>query len=323
MYAVDDASAKIATQEPGPSCMAIAELVGLWPRGAIEVATTNYDFLLESAVRAQAQKNGDLFGDHQDPPVVDALPGEDGPQIQQDGTLLVRHIHGALDRKTSKYDMKPAVLGEAEYYLVQKEDSWQSKWLTGRLTKARCLFIGASMTDANVLRFLKLAGATGSKHFALIMRRPSAVPVLADAQDLWEQATSARWGAFGIEALYPHYYADVAAFLDELGRRRRRRNIAKKPLASDRLPRRLTKWHSKISKSLLPVDGPRFSKAQDKITSLLSAGPQEARALIADTPGVADCRFGLQLWTVNARGDELVLWGSNQMPGEIQRRWHR
>lgn len=49
LYDPGAGDAKIATQEPGPSARRIADLLPLWPRGAVEVVTTNYDLLLEHA----------------------------------------------------------------------------------------------------------------------------------------------------------------------------------------------------------------------------------------------------------------------------------
>jgi hypothetical protein len=318
LYATDATSSKIATKEPGPSARNVAQLLPLWRRGAVEIVTTNYDLLLEralEAVFAHRARDGEpsFVGDDADTSSVTAVrPGRSEPFIDEDGVLRVRHLHGALNRTKSADDQLPAVLGERDFYDVLSSDAWQLDWFGARLADTPCLFVGASMTDANVLRFLHASSSgTAALHTALITGARDPLPGV-EARDLWKITTSARWAAFGVEALYPDYYADTAAFLDELARRRRRRLDGKRPIFSDRRPERLRRWHRQISKTVLPVGGPRFTAAQDQMTLALTGYLEDARDLLAGSPGVADCHFGLQLWVPDAEGATLVLWGSSQ-----------
>ena len=137
------------------------------------------------------------------------------------------------------------------------------------------------MTDANVLRFLHTSAVAGSpRHTALVTASRHSLPEGSRAATLWEQTTTSRWAQFNVEALYPQYYADTAAFLDELARRRRRRLTGKKPLVNDRLPKRFAKWQTAISKSVLPTAGARFSQAQDEITEVLTDHLETAKNFI-------------------------------------------
>jgi hypothetical protein len=317
LYETGSKSAKIATQLPGPSALRLAELVPLWPRGGVEIVTTNYDLLLEEALREVFARRVDAglasfaHDDSSHAPVSDVRPGADEGLIDASGTMRVRHLHGALGRKKGPDDRLPAVLGEHDFYDVMSPGTWQLDWFSRRLAEAPCLFVGASMNDANVLRFLH-ASATGNPlHTALISGTRDPLPA-GPAADLWQDTTTKRWADFDVTALYPRYYADTAAFLDELGRRRRRRLDKQKLLASDRRPARLQKWHAQISKTVLPLKGPKFAVAQDAMTTALTAYLADAKDLLLGSPKVADCHYGLQLWIPDDAGTKLVMWGSSQ-----------
>jgi hypothetical protein len=310
---------RIETQEPGPSARALVSLIGAWEPGRLEICTTNYDLLLERALELRLEEvaalGGSLFVNDATVSVTGAASGRDEDQVSADGRFTIRHLHGALDKKSGPHDLLPAVLGEADYHGVQKPDSWQSEWIEPRLTSSTWLFVGASMSDANVLRYLQSAREPGRPpHFALLTRGQAAQPHDPQALSLWTKATTARWNDFGVQALYPEYYADVAAFLDELARRRIRRAAGRKPAPSDRLPQRLKRWHGKVTKNqgLLPQGGKAFADRQDEMTEILTELTDQAVHLVRDTPGVADCNFGLQLWIPDAAATKLVMWGSSQ-----------
>ena len=132
------------------------------------------------------------------------------------------------------------------------------------------------MSSASCIRLLWLARPATRRS----SQQAGSLPEGSRAATLWEQTTTSRWAQFNVEALYPQYYADTAAFLDELARRRRRRLTGKKPLVNDRLPKRFAKWQTAISKSVLPTAGARFSQAQDEITEVLTDHLETAKNFI-------------------------------------------
>ena len=105
----------------------------------LTILTTNYDDLLERAllgagagkrqIRSYVQRRAQL------PPA--AIP--------------VTHLHGFAGREGKP---KALVLTEEQYHRMQRGSSWQEEYVTERLENSLCLFIGTSLTDPNLIRYL-------------------------------------------------------------------------------------------------------------------------------------------------------------------------
>jgi hypothetical protein len=308
-----DADGRVVARQFGPTARAVAKLVEQWPLGKLEVVTTNYDLLLEMAIdEMAADRSPD--GVHG---TVGAIAGQGGDQVLAD-RLVVRHLHGALDVSgDSSSDLRPVVLAEGDYQQVQGEDSWQRNFMLGRLMTSTCVFVGASMTDVNVLRFLRLANAVGGsrQHFALLTRQPASPSIEEKFTEALRDSAQARWAEFSVEVLYPDYFLETSQFLEELVRRRRAVNLgmpADQP--EDRYRARLARWQAAMLATTMPVTPlDKFIEAQDRANDALAKWLAE---FVKAMPGNvrADCTretFGLQLWTVQDEGASLLLWAQS------------
>jgi len=293
----------------GPTARAVAKLIRLWPIGAVEIVTTNYDFLLERAADEGLHADGSA--------PTGARAGQGGPQIEG-GRFTVRHLHGALGPGDGESDLKPIVIAEADYHLLQGDDAWQRELMITRLRESNCIFVGASMTDVNVLRFLRLArdeGPTTHRHFALLTRPPQDSPSAAKVTAALRAAAQARWAEYGVEVLYPDYFLETSQFLEELARRRQAGNAGRlldRP--EDRYQQRLGSWQDAMERTALPRRPlERFVDAQDRANHALGEWLVE---LVNAMPGRlrASCTretFGLQLWIAQDKGDSLLLWAQS------------
>lgn len=190
-----------AALQPGPLAGAIAELQRASGRH-MRIATTNYDELLEGALRALPDRTWSYVKTY----VQQRGPGAD--------TVVVNHLHGVLGKRTRG----KIILSEGDYHRMQRtSERWQQKMVAAFLSDpgAKCLFVGVSLTDSNMLRYLYNHAA--GRHYALFVR-----PEVADntEQAAWEEAETLRWRRLGITPLYADNYADVTQFVHELAYRR-------------------------------------------------------------------------------------------------------
>jgi hypothetical protein len=192
--------------QPGPSARAISDLRPLWPDGNFEVVTTNYDPLVVNAITDQIKTDSSTS--------LTSARAARGGDLITNKRFAVRHLHGALDPQAKPgREVKPVVLAEADYHEVQETDSWQRLLLVDLLRQSPCLFVGASMTDANVLRFLRMASTKPSahQHVALLTRTAGRLAHDPAVDAALERSSANRWKEFGVRALYPPYYTDTAS----------------------------------------------------------------------------------------------------------------
>lgn len=154
----------------------------------VELFTTNYDDLLEQALTGEGVQCNPRCRWYNHP----------SPEI-----VRVHHIHGFLGREEKSDDI---VVGSLDYDRVAQAGSdWPGEELGASLAKGPILFVGASMTDPNLLRILaKLrnrstgqAGEEGAaqygRHVLLLARQGLQVPKKHGVkfhgllQNLWER----------------------------------------------------------------------------------------------------------------------------------------
>ena len=132
---------------PGPSARAVAAIVAAWGAQNTTVVTTNYDRLLEKAL----EEYGAAVGPVRSVTEVDDLDDEDG-------VCRVVHLHGLVTPTRSSSEV---VLAEADYFDMQEPDQWQERFFQELLSDTTCVFVGASMSDPNLLRYLWRARSRG------------------------------------------------------------------------------------------------------------------------------------------------------------------
>lgn len=206
---------------PGPIADQIAGLRRQY-RTRVQVVTTNYDKLIETALR-----NNGFTSVH--------ARVSDAPSPT--GFVVVNHLHGYLHNIEGRDKL---VLTESHYLKLQTADEtpWQESLMKTALRESDCLFIGASLTDPNLIRYLHGNGSLpkpSRKPIVVLVRQgehaghfgqPSrACPLqgfevggdesIQLASDL-EEAYVARWKSCQVQPVFLDHYGDVAQLLSEV-----------------------------------------------------------------------------------------------------------
>lgn len=275
---------------PGPTSQQIAFLSEVF-NDDLRLVTLNYDDLVEQALK---RRNLSPF----------AIATED--HHVPDGHTGIFHLHGYLGR-----DGRPQgrlILSEADYMQMQDGSSWQQSLVTTALMDSTLVFVGASMLDPNVIRYLhgvKPPNAEQLHRFALFVRQgtyDSSVPTAI--RSAREKALAQRWKALGVTAVYLDHFTDVAQVLFEIGQRRR--------LAENSVPlsERAPNWVSTVQAELLGCDDDTlFLPSQETINELLVNALRKAREVVESRLGQEwDETLQLALWLVDRTGTELTNW---------------
>jgi hypothetical protein len=276
---------------PGPIARAIPGLREAF--GAdLRVMTLNYDDLIEQAYRQDGR--------------FDPWPLATDDHRVPDGKVGVVHLHGYLGR-----DGRPAgrlVLSEADYMEMQRAASWQQTYVNGALMDSTVVFVGTSMLDPNVIRYLHDVRPSTARpsRFALFVRQGTyADDVPQDVRTAREQALARRWEALGVVAVFVDHYTDVAQVLSEAARHRelgRERYVALRDRAGE--------WIEAVEREILGLhDDARFPAAQGVLSGLLRSALARA---VAEAERLGGRRWEetlqLALWLVDAEGGHLTNW---------------
>jgi hypothetical protein len=278
---------------PGPIARQIPVLLDAFGPTDLRVMTLNYDDLLEQACRQDARLE------------PYALTTED--QRIPAGKVGIVHLHGYLGR-----DSRPVgqlVLSEADYMEMQRGASWQERLVGTALMDSTVVFVGTSMLDPNVIRYLHgVSAPTGDQHarFALFVRQGTySEDVPHDVRAARERALGQRWEALGVGAVFVDHYTDVAQILAEIARRRR--------LGADgyvSLPDRAGEWIGTIQRDILGWhDDNRFRESQRVVNGLLRSALNQAVAGAERLSGETWVEtLQLALWLVDPNGEKLTNW---------------
>lgn len=281
-----------ADYSPGPIARQIPHLRAAFG-SELRVMTLNYDDLIEQAFRQDGRFE----------PVALATDQHREPA----GKFGVVHLHGYLGRDDA--DPGQLILSEADYMEMQRGHSWQETYVRHALMDSTMVFVGTSLLDPNVIRYLHGVRPPRSEQpsrFALFVRQgqyPSSVP--ADLRAAREQALAKRWEALGVTAVFVDHYTDVAQVLAEIARRRTLGASRYVPLAG-----RAAEWVDTVEHELLGRhDDARFLASQRAVNELLRAGlaaaVDEARRLMGEPWSEV---LQVSLWLVDREGTHLTNW---------------
>lgn len=251
----------------------------------VVVATGNYDGLLEEALRDLGVATHSYVRWRAEPA----------------GSAAVYHLHGRL------IPSYPAtgrlVLSEDDYAQVQHAESWQDRFMRDALENSTCLFVGLSMTDPNLIRWLYRYSGSGrtGRHVALFVRQASG---LADAllRESLEESTRARWARCGVNAVWTDFFGEAAQFLHELTLKRARRKVPS-------FHERAAYHRAAISRYLRPSSSARFRNQQDHASDLLGTLLSDVRDVAAaGGANLATEDLGLGLWVADHLNGTLSCW---------------
>ena len=265
---------------------ALAEQVAYFKQIAPQhtrIVTTNYDDLLEQALRTRGLTVESRTDDEPEPA----------------GAACVYHLHGLVDKGDSDGEVVPS---EEDYVAFQTagRDRWQDNLMSDLLSSSLCVFVGLSFTDPNIIRWV-YAHAQGS-HLAVFTRQGS--PRLAPRlRAELERAAKRRWEAARVQVVFADFYGELAQLIHEAALRR----IGHR----ESFHVRAAKRHRRGSRLVVPEGPRRFPRQQRRVAEALGEMLDGVRktALAAKADLSAE-GLGLALWGVDHERAELSLWAS-------------
>jgi hypothetical protein len=166
-----------------------------------------------------------------------------------------------------------------------------------------CIFVGLSLTDPNLIRWLYRysAGADKPPHVALFIRQ--ATPLLSPGIRLsLEEATRARWRRCGVEPVWADFFGESAQFIHEIALRRA-------ALTTRGFHERSAERLEEGRAFLAPLDEDRFRQAQDRISPFLERLVGRVRMVAsAASVDLSDEELGLGIWGVDHAAGTLTCW---------------
>jgi NAD-dependent SIR2 family protein deacetylase len=272
---------------PGPITRQIAHLARVLG-GDLRIITLNYDDLIEQALRDEGLKPAPVATDQ---------------HRHGEGAVPVFHVHGYFGRDGGETGQ--IVLSEADYQRMLARGSWQDDLVRTALRDSVVIFLGTSLIDPNLIRYLHGASAETGEAFALFVRQgtyPKDVPPAIPAAR--EQALSARWRALNVAPVFVDHYVDVAQIIYEVAHRAK---LGSRYLG---LADRSREWVETVQREILGTTSDEaFVHAQEAFRALLRSSLDAAIAAVeALTDEAFDETLACSLWLVDADGEHLTSW---------------
>lgn len=192
--------------EPTALHFAIVELALERGPDKIQLFTTNYDDLLEEAFKIYGLVCQSRY-DHHD--------------RSKRGSFTVHHLHGFLGRQRigRRYAESPdLVLTQSDYdRLYLQQNDWPGEALGQAAARGPLLFIGTSLTDPNLVRYLqRIRHRQLAEHLQVLARQGLRIP-----QDLFphfSERLTTQWKKSRVELALLEDYADITSYVLELAR---------------------------------------------------------------------------------------------------------
>jgi SIR2-like domain len=274
---------------PGPICRQLPQLAAVFGT-SFSLMTTNYDDLAEEALRNDP--------DHP----LEAVSYVGVHRTVPAAAVRVDHLHGYAGRDGT---MGTFVLSESDYQQMQQTNSWQEAQVRAALANGMFVFVGASLSDPNLIRYLYSdagAGETPPRYAIFVRQDTYEKEVPPGVREARETAVRARWEKLGVIVVFVDHYVDVAQVLYEMGRAKR--------MGDDYvpLPRRAQDWVRTVDTRLLGIDSAeQFVKGQricrdhlcDALASAVSAAEElEGRRW--------EEKLALTMWLIDEEGSCLI-----------------
>lgn len=276
---------------PGPIAHQVAALREIWG-DRLEILTTNYDDLLEQA----------LIDAGTAPSNIRAYTQNREPDKRAPKTVAVTHLHGLAGRAGSP---KKIVLTEEHYHRMQRGTSWQEQLVTARLRDSTCVFVGMSLADPNLIRYLYGYEAPASPRHAAIFVRQGEPEVPEAVRASMEEAAVRRWGRCGVRAIFVDHFADAAQLLYEIGHRRQVGSELYRPVGG-----RAAEVIACIERGLAVDSQESFARRQVALSTGLRMLLDEIVPLTLSLARLEpkDEVLGLALWILTKDGAGLIGW---------------
>jgi len=277
-----------AAYEPGPIGREVANLRARFGR-RLTILTTNYDDLIERALLASGipAKNIKSYVRRTPPP----------PE-----SVAVTHLHGYAGRVGKP---RRIVLTEEHYHRMQRGSSWQEEYVTDRLENSVCLFIGTSLSDPNLIRYLYGYKQTSlRRHAAVFVRQAELEGAHEAVRAVREEAASKRWEGRGVSVIFVDHFADAAQLLYEIGHRLES-GTTYEPVGA-----RASVALRRIEETALLLAGTdeAFGRRQVELSRWLRDTLQRTLRSTLGIDAPAGERLALTLWLLGRDGRTLTAW---------------
>ncbi len=294
---------------PGPTAHAVAALRLACDderraHGKMKILTTNYDDLLERALK-QAFR-----GRREDERAKNVVSMVWPLQRELTGDLTkVHHLHGLL---TSRKPKGALTLTDTSFYRPDPKSHPRDSFVTGILNQSSCLFLGTSFTDPNLMRFIFASARDRMdtqqakkpdrpRHIALMTHHSGDPRAVLDVR---EEIVRDRLRDSYVDCVFLDHYGDVSQFVLEL------KNQIRHP-GGHSYAQRVSDWVRKLNNEVLFCDDTeRFPVAQDRLNQRLVGILRETinETDRACRSQLCDEHIALAVWLFNESGTELTSW---------------
>lgn len=284
---------------PGQVALQLANLRMAFDDDHRELAiyTTNYDDLLEEALRQRSE----LTDHYAIEPYVGPAAGRDKAVIE------VKHLHGFLGRHDDTQG--ELVLTERSMFRDSRKDQWRTDEVRSQLSRTPCLFLGTSLTDVNIVRYLYEQNGP-NRHTVVFVRQAEIYGVPDSVREVREMVAKRRWASDDVEVIFLDHYCDVAQLVHEIAKRR------SSPKRYVPLPQRKREYMEALeTHALRPIgsDTQVFRSRQDHLNGTLSEVLKEViDAMKIDHVDLSkEDGLALALWLIDPAGDKLTAWATS------------
>jgi len=257
----------------------------------LQILTTNYDDLIEQALVDNGVPKSKIR----------SYVTKRSAEHRAKGTVGVTHLHGRAARSG---DPKGIVLTEGHYHRMQRGSSWQEKLVTERLKDSQCLFVGTSLADPNLIRYLYGYDPPESARHAAIFVREAEPSSPSPVRAVLEESACKRWERCGVRAIFVDHFADAAQLLYEI-RYRREAGDSYEPI-NDRAAELIVKAEKGFYAGGLEEFGRRQVVLSEWLRNMLSKVIEALRDIGEDLPPSE--KLGMGLWLMNSDGQYLTGW---------------
>jgi len=267
---------------PGATARAVANLYKVMKEQgqSCEIATTNYDNNLELALEEILDEEVKSF----------CRDSED-----KEGRPVVRHLHGVL---TEDGRAEHVTLTEADYEAVDRSGlPWQESYLRRRFEDSTVIFIGASLTDQHLLRYIFRYAEEEPRPVALMVDNGNPVGTVDQRDDPGEigaligELKHGRWEYAHLTALQADFPFQPAQFLHEVAHHKQHQG-------STRYGMRLDSWFYTASRDRFGLhDSESFEISQHDLHEIVQDWLETIVELLEDAEyDLSEETLAVHLW---------------------------
>jgi SIR2-like domain len=300
----DGVLAKSSDFEPGPTGHAVAALRRACDsrnRHPMKILTTNYDRLLEKALLARDDVEKEEVCS-----IVWPFDNNDLPKER----VKVHHLHGYFNGTKRVGDI---TLTDASYYASRPSAHLRDKEVLDILAKTRCLFLGTSFTDPNIMRYIftsaeerrlahpRTRGPQQPQHVAPFSHHSVDPNEIRTAR---QQIAETRLSGTFTKAVFVEHYADVSQFVYDLRNQIAQEGYVRQDLRAAKVIKPI------LSRIIHPDEPVAFDKAQPNLSKKLQA---ILKAIVAKVDKTSKSQLSseplaLAIWLLDEAGERLTPW---------------